>query len=431
MQAPRACSFSQLFQSYFFGAAMKLSEVNLLDLDLFVNGDPHQAFALLRREAPLYWHERQNGSGFWAVTRYHDALRVYHDPQTYSSERGISLSFDNVMPEQVGSGMMMLLTDPPRHNRIRHVVSPRFTPRAIAAYEPEVRRICDEILDAIIERGECDFVVDVAAKVPTAAICEMLGIPAEYRDLMYSLGNAAIGPQDPEYNQGRSPMETGRNAQAEFFGYFAKLIDERRKHPGKDLISAFTIGEVEGTKLTDLEILFNTLLLIIGGQETTRNAISGGMLALVNHPSERAKLAGNPGVMTTAIEEFLRWTTPVTHILRTARKEGELRGEKIREGDKIVVWNASANRDEEVFPAADRFNVTRTPNDHLAFGHGEHFCIGAHLARLEMRVMIEQVMQRMPDLELAGQPERLRSNFVAGIKHMPVTFTPSAVRAQA
>jgi len=406
---------------------MKLSEINLLDLDLFVNGDPHEAFALLRREAPLYWHERQNGRGFWAVTRYHDALRVYHDPQTYSSEHGISLTFDNVMPEQAGSGMMMILTDPPRHHRVRHVVSPRFTPRAIAAYEPEVRRICDEILDAVIERGQCDFVVDVAAKVPTAAICEMLGIPAEYRDLMYSLGNAAIGSQDPEYNQGRSPMETGRNAQAEFFGYFAKLIDERRKRPGKDLITAFTIGEVEGAKLTDLEILFNTFLLIIGGQETTRNAISGGMLALVNHPAECAKLAGEPGVMPTAIEEFLRWTTPVTHILRTARKDGELRGEKIREGDKVVVWNASVNRDEEVFPDPRRFDITRTPNDHLAFGHGEHFCIGAHLARLEMRVMIEQVMRRMPDLELAGQPERLRSNFVAGIKHMPVRFTPSAM----
>ena len=274
---------------------MKLSEVNLLDLDLFVSGDPQQAFALLRREAPLYWHERQNGRGFWAVTRYSDALRVYHDPQIYSSERGISLSFDNVMPEQVGSGMMMILTDPPRHNRIRHVVSSRFTPRTIAAYEPEVRRISDEILDAVIERGECDFVVDVAAKVPTAAICEMLGIPAEYRDQMYSLGNAAIGSQDPEYNQGRSPMETGRNAQAEFFSYFAKLIDERRKRPGRDLISAFTIGEVEGAKLTDLEILFNAFLLIIGGQETTRNAISGGMLALVTHPSEHASWHAIPG----------------------------------------------------------------------------------------------------------------------------------------
>jgi cytochrome P450 len=410
---------------------MQLSEVNLLDLDLFVNGDPHQAFALLRREAPVYWHERQSSRGFWAVTRYADALRVYHDPETYSSERGISLTFDNVMPEQAGSGMMMILTDPPRHHRIRQIVSPRFTPRAITGLELEVRGICDEILDAVIDRGECDFVVDVAAKVPTATICEMLGVPADYRDLMYALGNAAIGAQDPEYNQGRSAMETGRNAQAEFFSYFAKLIDERRKRPGQDLISAFTHGQVDGAQLTDLEVLFNAFLLIIGGQETTRNAISGGMFALLNHPAEFARLAADRTVMPTAIEEFLRWTTPVTHILRTARKDAELCDQKIREGDKVVVWNASVNRDEEIFPAADRFDVTRTPNDHLAFGHGEHFCIGAHLARLEMRVMIEQVMCRMPDLELAGQPERLRSNFVAGIKHMPVRFSPAAAQARA
>ena len=405
---------------------MQLSDVNLMDLDLFVHGNPHEVFALLRREAPIYWHPRKSGGGFWAVTRYQDALRVYHDPQTYSSEFGISITFDNVVPEQAGSGMMMILTDPPRHNRIRQVISPRFTPRSIAAHQAEVWHICDQILDDVIERGECDFVVDVAGKVPTAVICEMLGIPAEYRDMMYALGNAAIGSQDPEYNQGRSAMETGRNAQAEFFAYFAKLIDERRKCPTGDLISAFTVGEVEGAKLTDLEVLFNAFLLIIGGQETTRNAISGGMLALLDHPEQRARLANNPSVMPTAIEEFLRWTTPVTHILRTARKEDELNGQTIRAGDKVVVWNASVNRDQAVFPNADKFDVTRTPNDHLAFGHGEHFCVGSHLAKLEMRVMIEQVMRRMPDLELAGPPERLRSNFVAGIKHMPVRFSPAA-----
>jgi cytochrome P450 len=403
---------------------MTLEQIDLTDLDLFLHGDPYAAFALLRREAPVYWHER-NGRGFWAVTRYDDALRVYHDPGTYSSERGISLQFDNVIPDQAGSGMMMILTDPPRHNKIRQVVSRRFTPRAINAYAPEVRKICDEIIDSVIERGECDFVVDVAGKLPTAAICEMLGIPAEYRDQMYALGNQSIGTQDPEYNQGRSAMETGRNAMAEFFSYFAKLIDERRKNPGSDLISAFTLGDIDGTKLTDLEILFNCFLLIIGGQETTRNATSGGMLAVINHPAERIKLRNDLSILPTAIEEFLRWTTPVTHILRTARKDTELRGQKIREGDKMVVWNASANRDEEVFRAAESFDVMRTPNDHLAFGHGEHFCIGSHLARMEMRVMVEQVMKRMPALELAGAPERLRSNFVAGIKHMPVRFTPS------
>jgi len=404
---------------------MQLDQIDLTDHELFLHGDPYAAFATLRHEAPVYWHERRQSRGFWAITKYDDALRVYHDPHTYSSERGISLAFDNVTPDQAGSGMMMILTDPPRHGKIRQVISRRFTPRAISAYEPEVRAICDEILDAIVERGECDFVVDVAGKLPTAAICEMLGIPAEYRDQMYALGNMSIGTQDPEYNQGRSAMETGRAAQAEFFGYFARLIDERRQRPGKDLISAFTTGEVDGTALTDLEILFNSFLLIIGGQETTRNAVSGGVLALIHNPDQRSILQRNPAIMSTAVEEFLRWTTPVTHILRTALKPAELRGQKIRDGDKVVVWNASANRDEDVFSAPDSFDVTRRPNDHLAFGHGEHFCIGAHLARLEMRVMIEQVMRRMPDLELAGAPERLRSNFVAGIKHMPVRFTPS------
>jgi cholest-4-en-3-one 26-monooxygenase len=405
--------------------SMTLDQVDLTNLETFVHGDPHQMFAVLRREAPVFWHQRREGRGFWAVTRYDDALRVYHDPETYSSERGISLAFDNVVPDNAGFGMMMILTDPPRHNKIRQIVSKRFTPRAINSYEAEVRRLCDEILDDVIERGSCDFVVDVAGKLPTAAICEMLGIPREYRDQMYALGNESIGTQDPEYNQGRSPMETGRNAQAEFFSFFAKLIDQRRKNPGPDLISALTFGDVDGAKLTDLEILFNAFLLIIGGQETTRNAISGGMLALVENPAERRKLASDPSVMRTALEEFLRWTTPVTHILRTARVDTELHGQKIREGDKVVVWNASANRDEDVFRLPSTFDVTRTPNDHLAFGHGEHFCVGSHLARLEMRVMVEQVMSRMPDLELAGPLERLRSNFVAGIKHMPVRFTPS------
>jgi cytochrome P450 len=409
-----------------FAAGPTLDQVDLTDLNLFLHGDPYAAYATLRREAPLYWHER-NGRGFWAVTKYSDALRVYHDPGTFSSERGISLQFDNVEvpPDQAGSGMMMIMTDPPRHNKIRQVISHRFTPRAIDEYAPEVRKICDEIIDSVIDRGECDFVVDIAGKLPTAAICEMLGIPAEYRDQMYALGNMSIGTQDPEYNQGRNATETGREALAQFFSYFAKLIDERRKRPGKDLISTFTLGDIDGTRLTDLEILFNSFLLIIGGQETTRNATSGGMLALIRHPAQLAKLRNDSTILPTAIEEFLRWTTPVTHILRTARKDIELRGQQIRQGDKVVVWNASVNRDEDVFPAADTFDVTRNPNDHLAFGHGEHFCVGSHLARLEMRVMIDQVMKRMPDLELAGEPERLRSNFVAGIKHMPVRFAAS------
>ncbi len=405
---------------------MKLSDVDLTNLDFFVRGDPHEMWSVLRREAPVYWHEKNNGRGFWAVTKYNDAMTAYHDTRTYSSERGIALQFNDIASnDNAGFGMMMITTDPPRHQKIRKTISERFTPRAVMPYEPHVRRIASEIIDSVIDRGECDFVVDIAAKLPTAVICEMLGIPREHWDTMFMLGNMSIGTEDPEYQQSRTAMETGSYAQAQFFSYFSKLIAERRKRPGDDLISALAQGMVDGVNLNDLEILFNAFLLIIGGQETTRNATSGGMLALIQNPGEREKLKQNPALLPSTIEEFLRWTCPVTHILRTARQNAMLGGQQIKVGQKVAVWNASANRDEEIFAEPFKFDVARTPNDHLAFGHGEHFCIGAHLARLELKVMIEEVMRRMGDLELAGPVEKLRSNFVAGIKHMPVRYKPS------
>jgi cytochrome P450 len=320
---------------------------------------------------------------------------------------------------------MMIMTDPPRHGKIRSLINRRLTPRAVNEFEPHIRQITTEVIDAVIAKGECDFVVDIAGRLPTAVICDMMGIPREYWDIMFALGNQSIGTDDPEYQQGRSAAETGGAAEAQIFSYFSKWIDERRKNPGDDLISALIHGDVDGAKLTDLEVLFNCFLLIIGGQETTRNATSGGILALIENPAERAKLRNDPSLLTVAMEEFLRWTSPVTHIMRVAKKDGEVRGQKIRSGEKVVIWNASANRDEAMFPRPDVFDITRMPNDHLAFGHGEHFCIGANLARLELRVMIEEVTRRMPDLELAGPVERLRSNFVAGIKHMPVRFSAS------
>jgi cytochrome P450 len=416
-------------------APMKLEDIDLTDLDLFANGDPHQAFTVLREQAPVYWHERKS-RGFWAITRYQDVLDIYHDPQTFSSERGISLSFPEDMvatDEQAGFGQMMITTDPPRHARVRQIVNRRFTPRAVMPYEPQVRRITTDIIDSIIENGECDFVVDVAAKLPTAVICEMMGIPREHWEMMFHLGNMSIGMQDPEYQDGRSAAETGAQAAAQVFSYFSKLVDQRRKNPGDDLISAFTHGEAEGSRLTDLEILFNCFLTIIGGQETTRNATSGGVLALIQNPAEAAKLRSDPSLYPKAIEEFLRWTSPVSHIMRTAKRDTEFRDNKIHARQRVVLWNVSANRDERVFDEPHKFKVDRTPNDHLAFGHGEHFCLGANLARLELRVMIEEVARRLSDLEVTGPVQRLRSNFVAGIKHMPVRFRPTRreMRAEA
>ncbi|HYL60937.1 MAG TPA: cytochrome P450 [Candidatus Acidoferrales bacterium] len=412
---------------------MNLADIDLNNLDLFVRGEQYEAWRVLRAAAPVHWQERIPGQGFWSVTRYDDALKVYHDPDTYSSERGISLQFTtagaNASEEQAGFGQMMIMTDPPRHGKIRSLINRRLTPRAVALFEPQIRQITTDVIDAVIGHGECDFVVDVAAKLPTAVICEMMGIPREYWDQMFSLGNQSIGTDDPEYQQGRSAADTGMAAQAQVFSLFSKWISERRTNPGDDLISALIHGDVDGAKLTDLEVLFNCFLLIIGGQETTRNATSGGILALNENPAEGAKLKRDPSLLPVAMEEFLRWTSPVTHIMRVAKKDGELRGKKILKGQRVVIWNASANRDESMFAHPDVFDITRTPNDHLAFGHGEHFCIGANLARLELRVMIEEVARRFPDLELSGPVERLRSNFVAGIKHMPVRFRPGRASA--
>jgi cholest-4-en-3-one 26-monooxygenase len=387
---------------------------------------------VLRREAPVHWHEKQPGRGFWAVTRYADALSVYHDPGTFSSERGVALQMLNLGNEDAaGFGQMMILSDPPRHGEIRSLINRRLTPRAVALYEPHTRRIAAGIIDSVIERGECDFVVDVAARLPTAVICEMLAIPPEHWDLMLHLGNMSIGTDDPEYQQGRSANETGMAAEAAVFSYFSKVIAERRKEPGDDLVSALIHGDINGAHLTDLEVLFNCFLLIIGGQETTRNAISGGLLALIQNPAQMARVKADPSIADSAIEEILRWTSPVTHMMRTAKHDIQLRGRSIRAGDRVVIWNASANRDEEVFPNPDSFDIARSPNDHLSFGHGEHFCIGANLARLELRVMLEEVIRRMAEIELAAPVERLRSNFVAGIKHMPVRFRPASPNARA
>ena len=410
---------------------MKLDDIDLMNPDMFLRGEHLDAFKVMRAEAPVYWHERAPGQGFWCVTRHDDALKVYHDPSTYSSERGMSLQFN--FNADAGSesafGAMLLTTDPPRHGKLRQIVNRRFTPKALAPYEAYVRARAEEIIDGVIERGECDFVVDVAAKLPTAVICDMMGVGREHYELMFTLANMSIGFEDPEYQQGRSAIETGQYAQMQFFSFFSKLIEERRKNPGPDLLTALVSGEAEGERLSDMEILFNCLLLLVAGQETTRNATSGGMLAIIENPGQRALLRRNPDITATAIEEFLRFTSPVTHILRTAKKDGALGGKKIRSGERVVVWNASANRDDAAFPNPDAFDLARTPNDHLAFGHGEHFCLGANLARIELKVIIEAINRRLPDLELAGPVERLRSNFVAGIKHMPVRF--SAKRASA
>ncbi len=412
----------------------KASDQSLTDLDFFVTGDPHPIWAELRATDPVHWTERKGKSGFWSVTKYEDVLNVYRDPMKFSSEGGITLGIDeapdpSAPPRNYGTRQMMILTDPPRHARMRQLINRRFTPRALAPHEPHIRAICTEIIDAIAGQGECDLVVDVAAKLPTAVICEMLGVPREDWDMMFTFGNMSLGAEDPEYQTEGSARKTAAQGQQNVFNYFMSMITDRRTNPTDDLVSALTHGEVEGEKLTDHEILFNCFLLILGGQETTRNAISGGMDALIANPDQRARLAADSALMPTAIEEILRWSTPITHIMRTATADVEVRNRTIRKGDRVLLWNASANRDEDVFADPYRFDIERQPNNHVAFGYGEHFCLGANLARVELRVMLSELLQRLPDMQTAGPMERLRSNLLAGIKHLPVRFTPQRAAA--
>jgi len=412
---------------------MELQDIDLNNIDLFVYGDPHAAWKILREQAPVHWNPQDN-TGYWSITRYQDALYVYRNPLTFSSERGgVALNYGltdlESMAQQAGFGQMLIVTDPPRHTRMRQIINKRFTKAALAPQEQHIRAIATEILDSVTPQGQCDFVVDVAAKLPTAVICEMMGIPKDDWDLMFTVANLSIGSQDPEYQLDGDALATGRQAQMTCFNYFVKMVSERRKNPGNDLVSALVRGEIEGQKLTDMEVLFNCFLLIIGGQETTRNATSGGMLALMDDPDQREELTRNRSLLPTAIEEILRFTSPITHLMRTATRDVEMHGKQIKAGDRVVIWNASANRDEAQFPDPDRFDIKRTPNEHVALGHGEHFCLGANLARLELKVMLDEVLNRLPDLELAGSVQRLYSNVVAGIKHMPVRFTPSRAAA--
>jgi cytochrome P450 len=406
-----------------------IHDVDLTDLDLFVHGDPHAVFTRLRREAPVYWHPPGQGpQGFWCVMRHADALEVYSRPTVFSSADGISLprfrQDRNLNAEYGGGGTSIIMQDPPEHGRKRGLINRRFTPRQVAPLESHIRDIVTDILDQVTPRGECDFVTEVAAKLPTAVICEMMGIPRKDWDFMFDVTNRLLGAQDPEYQQDKDVQETGRLASRDALLYFAPLVAERRRNPGPDLISALITGEVNGERLDDRDIFANCILLMAGGQETTRNATSAGVLAVIERPAERARLLADPSLVPTWVEESLRWASPITHVRRTATRDYELRGQRIRAGDWVVIWIASANRDEEVFPDPFRFDVGRNPNEHLAFTYGEHYCLGANLARLELRVMLEEILRRMPDVELAGPVQRLRSNFVAGIKHMPVRFTP-------
>ena len=400
-------------------AALRLTDIDLTNPDTFVPGYPHEAFRLLRAEAPIYWHPERGGGGFWVVTKYDDVKAVSLDSKTYSSGRGGTLMREFENEELEANQAIMLNMDAPRHTRFRRLVNVGFSPRMVSRLESHVRDMTRKIIDAVAARGECDFVTEIAAELPLQVIVEMIGVPMEDRHLVFKWSNQMVGFDDPEYGE-----QISRAASMEMFMYANQLALARKESLRDDLVSVLMSAEVDGEKLSEVEFDSFFLLLAVAGNETTRNLISGGMRALFDHPEQRARLAADPSLLPTTVEEMLRWVSPVMYFRRTVTHDTELRGHKLREGDRVTIWYGSANRDEDVFPNADRFDVGRTPNEHLAFGIGHHFCLGANLARMEIQIMFEEIFRRLPDIQLAGPVERLRSNFLNGIKHMPVRFTP-------
>jgi cholest-4-en-3-one 26-monooxygenase len=318
---------------------------------------------------------------------------------------------------------MMLNMDPPQHTRQRSFVNRGFTPRMIGRLAKHIREICDELIDEVVPRGQADFVTDIAAPLPLYVICELVGAPVADRGKIFELSNKLVGYDDPEFR--RSPEE-GMQAAAEMYAYAGELAARRREQPADDIVTRLLQPDESGEVLSTDEFDLFFLLLSVAGNETTRNAASGGMLAFFEHPGQWQRLLADPGLIPAAAEEIVRWVSPVNLFRRTATCDTDLGGQAVAEGDKVVVFYASANRDESVFENPQEFDIGRDPNPHVGFGGGgPHFCLGRHLAALELRVLLQALTERMPDLTLDGEASRLRSNFLNGIKHMPVRFTPS------
>lgn len=395
------------------------------------HGYPHEVWTRMRREQPIAWHDDGLREPFWALTRYVDITMVGKDSDRFISSPGVTiLRKDQMTGADTPRVPLMLTMDPPEHHKNRMILRERFKPSVMRALEAHIvarcREIADDVAAARIAAATAggseviDFVDAIAMRLPLDVILELLGVPTDDRDQMYLWSNAVIGSEDPEYGSVELPREAIVAAQQAMFGYFARFITQRRASPREDLVSLLVEARIDGTPLTDMEILGFCFLLAIAGNETTRNATSGAMLALIEHPGERAALTADPSNMTPAVEELLRWVTPIVYMARTATRDVEIVGQTVREGEKVVLFYPSANRDDSMFADPFRLDFARKPNRHLTFGFGRHSCLGNDLARIELRAVLTEILARFPALELAGPVSRLRSNFVGGIKHMPV-----------
>jgi len=406
-------------------------DFDLTNPESYVAGDPHPLLRWMRHHAPISRIADQQGNLYWAVTRYADSLKVYRDPLTYSSEGPVVMSIPS---DRSGIGQSMILSDPPRHRQLRGFVKWSFTPRAVAKWEGLVRNVVRQIVADALQKGECDFVLDIATRLVVDVFFVILGVPPPDRERLTHLEDMIARLTDPEFQlapvQDATPEklaqmahETITYANREMARYYTGLIEERRRSgPQDDLIDLFAFGAIDGVPLNQNEILQNVMLLTAGGLETTINASGCGLYALLNNRDQLERLRGNPALVPSAVEEILRFVTPVSHFLRSVTKDTELAGQRFKEGDLVALFLASANRDEDIFRDPDKFDVGRSPNEHVAFGYGEHFCIGANLARLEMRTLFQELLPHLGAIELAGPVSRTRSVVVPGIKHLPIRF---------
>lgn len=403
--------------------AISIGGVDLADPDTYLRGMPHDAFRALREHAPVAWHPYGDKPGFWALTGYDEIHAVSRDSQTWSSQ-ATGVFIDVPAPEDSYQlALMMLTMDPPRHTALRALVSRGFTPRHVGRLNHRTAQIAHDIIDAVVDRGECEFVADIAGALPSYVIAELLGIPLDDGRRLYALTEIMNTRQIGDAEQQRAMLE--------IFDYATQLATDKRTFPGDDIATALLHAEVDGERLTDLEFNLFFMLLLNAGGDTTRNLVAAGTLALIEHPAQWARLVSDPTLLPTAIEEMLRWTSPVTMFTRTATRDTEVRGTPVREGERVALFYPSANRDASYFADPDRFDVGRSPNPHLAFGGGgTHFCLGASLARVEATAIFGEMLTRMREIELTGPVERMRSVLINGVHAMPVRFRPASVPAQ-
>ena len=394
------------------------------------NGYPHPEWTWLREHAPVFWYERDNVEPFWVITKHADIVEISKQPELFLNAPRLAVFTKDLPPPPEGTVRHLLNMDPPDHARHRRLASSWFTPRAIRGMDDKVARVTREVLDAASTVESGDFVAAISARITIAVIAEMLGVPRSDWELLFRWTNEVIAPQDPEFQRdGADARETSDRARMETFAYFSELAERRRKAPGDDIVSVVANGKVDGAPLGPVELLSYYFLLVVAGNETTRNAMTGGLLAFLENPGEWEKLCANPALVDPAVEEIVRWTTPVIQFSRTATRDYELRGQTIKSGQSVCLYYPSANRDEEVFADPCEFRIDREPNRHIAFGMGEHVCLGAHLARLELRCAFAELRERLEECELTGAVERIRSSFVGGIKRAPMRWRIAPARS--